>query len=127
MVLRLENHLDEAEKEALTALKLEPDDIAAHNNYANLLMAQGKYAEAEQHYRKAIELNPDHPKPYYNLACLCSLLGRKEEALTSLREALKRAPILRADAANDPDFQPLRKDPEFRRLVYGVEERTRSQ
>ncbi len=122
VLLRLEKNLEEAEKEALIALDLAPDDIAAHNNYANLLMAQNKYEEAATHYQKAIELNPENAKPYYNLACLYSLQDRRKDAMKYLRDALQRAPALRADAANDPDLKGLRKNAEFRRLVYGEPE-----
>lgn len=124
VVLRLEGRLDEAEEEALAALRLDPDDIAAHNNYANLLVATGNFEDAETHYRQASELDPQHPKPYYNLACLYSLEGRKDEAIANLQEALKRATVLRADAATDPDLAPIRDLPEFRRLVYGEDHPT---
>ena len=120
IVLRLNNRLQEAEEEALTALRLEPENIANHNNYANLLIACKRYEEAEDHYRVAIELNPAHPKPYFNLACLCSILGRTDEAIALLQDALKRAPILRQDAIVDPDFEPIRNNPAFRRLVFGA-------
>jgi Flp pilus assembly protein TadD len=123
-VLRLENKLDEAGKEALKALTLAPNDVAAHNNYANLLMAVDKYDEAAKHYKKAIELNPENAKPYYNLACLYSLQDHKREAMKYLREALQRSPALRADAANDPDLKALRKDADFRRLVYSEPEKS---
>ena len=122
VVLRLDQRLDEAEEEARTALRLDPDDLASHNNYANLLVALGRFDEAEAHYGRAIALNPKHPKPYYNLACLCSLLGRRDEALTHLADALRRAPVLRGEAATDPDLIPLRTEPAFRRLVYGDED-----
>jgi len=121
-MLRLENNLEEAEKEALITLKLAPDDVAAHNNYANLLMALNKYDEAAKHYKKAIEFSPESAKPYYNLACLYSLQGREKDAVDNLREALQRSPILRADAANDPDLKALRTHAEFRYLVYGEPE-----
>lgn len=119
VMLRLENKLEEAEKEALITLTLAPDDVAAHNNYANLLMALDKFDEAAKHYKKAIEINPGNAKPYYNLACLYSLQGREKDAVKYVREALQRSPILRADAANDPDLKALRTNAEFRRLVYG--------
>jgi Flp pilus assembly protein TadD len=117
VVYRLANQLDDAEREALEAVRIDPGDIGSHNNYANLLMARGDFAKAEEHYRIASGLSPEHPKPYYNLACLYSLQGRKAEALTYLAEALERAPNLREDAALDPDLATLRDEPEFRRIV----------
>jgi Flp pilus assembly protein TadD len=116
---RLQDNYEEAEKEALLALKLDPGDIAVHNNYANLLVELRRFEEAEKHYLIAIETNPEHPKPYYNLACLYSHQGDRERALENLQSALKRAPNLRNHASRDPDFDPLRDNPDFQALVYG--------
>lgn len=119
VVLRMQDRLEEAEKEARTALRLAPRDIAAHNNFANLLVELERYGEAEEHYRKAISLNPQHPKPYYNIACLYSIQGQKTHALEYLEQALRKADVLRWDAAHDPDFEPLRDAPRFKELVHG--------
>ena len=121
VLYRVQDRLEEAEEEALTALRLNPEDIATHNNYANLLVALGRLEEAEEHYRTASQRDPRHPKPYYNLACLFALQGRTEEALDNLGKALKKAPVLRGDAAVDPDLAPLRGEAVFRWLVYGEE------
>ncbi len=119
VLLRVEDRYEEAEKEALIALELDPDNIALHNNYANLLLAMKRYEEAEIHYRLAIELGLDHAKPYYNLACLYSLQGETNKALHYLEEAVNRADVLRDDALRDTDFEPIRDDPHFKRIVYG--------
>ena len=68
-----------------------------HNNYGNLLNAQGRYQEAEKVHRQALELRiemfgPDHldvSSSYNNLAIIVDRLGRTQEArdlqLKSLR------------------------------------------
>ena len=117
ILLRIAGRLDEAEQMASTALRLDPEDLATHNNYGNLLVVRKRYDEAEPHYRKAIELDPNHPKPYYNLACLCSLRGQKDEALSLLAKAVALSPILRRDARRDPDFNPIRNTPEFKKIT----------
>lgn len=121
IILRLEGRLEEAEKEAVKALELDPDNVATNTNYANLLVAMGRFDEAEQFYLKALNLDPAHPKPYYNLACLYSLRSAIPDALSNLEEAIKRAGSLRIEARTDPDFDPIRQEPGFRKLVY-VEE-----
>lgn len=120
-LLRAAGRLDEARKEAKYALDLHPEDIATQNNYANLLVSLGELEEAEEHYRQAIALGPDHPKPYYNLACVYTLMGRTDDALHYLAQGIDRAPVLRAQAAQDKDLTALRSHPLFRRLVHGEE------
>ncbi len=119
VLCRAEGDMAGAEAQALAALERDPDEVAAHNNYANLLVALERFDEAETHYRVAIEANARHPKPYYNLACLFSLQGRVDEAVAHLREAFKRASTLRNDAARDPDLDPIRDTPQFHELVFG--------
>ncbi len=118
VLLRIEGRLDEAEVEARSALELAPDSLAANNNFANLLVALGRLKEAETYFQKAISLSPEHPKPHYNLACVYALQGRTAEAVANLREAVKRADILRKEAATDPDFESIRNAPDFRALVW---------
>ncbi len=121
IILRLDGRLEEAEQEAVKALELDPGNVATNTNYANLLVAMNRFDEAEQYYVKAITLDPGHSKPYYNLACLYSLRGATADAVKNLEEAIKRAGSLRVEARIDPDFDPIRENPAFRRLVY-VEE-----
>ena len=125
IILRIVGRYDEAEKEALRAIELDPESVATQTNYANLLTAMGKMDEARNHYLKASALDPAHPKPYYNLACLYSLEENAAEAVRYLRQAIERAGSLRVEARNDPDFDPIRKDPAFRKLVYVEEFRKR--
>jgi len=122
VLLRIQGDLAGAEQEARAALARDPDDLAANNNFANLLVELGRLDEAEQYYRTAIVLASDHPKPYYNLACVCAMQGRADEAIDYLREAVRRADILRREAAGDPDFERIRHDPRFRVLIWPEED-----
>ncbi len=64
-----------------------------------------------------------HPDRLYNLACLHALLGNGKEALHLLaRHFAEQVPPRRIDiekryARHDPDFDTLRDDPDFKRLV----------
>jgi len=49
----------------------------------------------------------------FNLACHYSLSGEKSKAIRELREALKLNPELIKWSKKDPDFEPIREDPEF--------------
>lgn len=117
ILLRLAGRFDEAEREALRALELDPSSVATHNNYGNLLVALERFDEAETSYRKAISLEPDHPAPYYNLACLASLRNKREDALALLLCAIEFDDAYRKEARVDPDFDPMRGDSAFQRLL----------
>ena len=121
IILRMAGRLDEAESEALRALELDPENIATNTNYANLLVVLGRFEEAERYYHRAMAIDPKHPKPYYNLACVYSLQGDADRAVEYLARAIDVAASLRVEARNDPDFDPIRNQEAFRRLVY-VEE-----
>jgi hypothetical protein len=49
----------------------------------------------------------------YNLACFYSLAGQKAKAIDGLREALQLNPELTDWSKQDPDFDPIRNDPEY--------------
>jgi quercetin dioxygenase-like cupin family protein len=53
----------------------------------------------------------------YNMACSESLLGRADEAFAHLEQALEAARSLAENARTDEDFDPIRDDPRFQRLV----------
>jgi hypothetical protein len=53
----------------------------------------------------------------YILAATHALAGDREEALARLARALAADPALARNATRDPDFDPLRDDPEFAALT----------
>ncbi|MGC8737088.1 MAG: tetratricopeptide repeat protein [Candidatus Hydrogenedens sp.] len=107
-----------AEENFEVALKLDPEDLNAYNNYANFLVEIGEYTKAEENYKKAISIYPEHGKPYYNLACVKALQGDKKSALEYLKKALDKNPDFRYDAKNDPDLEIIKDTPEFLEWVY---------
>lgn len=107
-----------AEENFEFALKLDPEDLNAYNNYANFLVEIGEYEKAEENYKKAIAIYPEHGKPYYNLACVKALQGDKQSALKYLKKALDKNPDFRYEAKNDPDLEIIKDSPEFLEWVY---------
>jgi len=81
------------------------------------LYEAGAYEEAAARARELLEAYPRNARLLYNIACCESLAGRKEDAIEHLRLALEIAEPLREFAAGDSDFDPLRGDPEFQKLV----------
>jgi hypothetical protein len=77
----------------------------------------GKYAEAADRGTELIEAHPEYPGLVYNIACCESLAGRTADAVEHLRLAIERADRFRSLASKDSDFDPIRDDPAFKRLV----------
>ena len=55
----------------------------------------------------------------YNLACQYSLSGEKDRAVALLREGLALDPSLTEWSKQDPDFDPIRADPDYQ-AIYEV-------
>jgi tetratricopeptide (TPR) repeat protein len=64
------NHRAEAERDFRQALAVLPEHLAALNDLAVLLIAQGKKAEAKELLQKVLALKPDDPTAKANLASL---------------------------------------------------------
>jgi len=73
----------------------------------------GSWDEAFARGREAVAMAPDRGEPLYHLACYYSRAGRRETALAELSRAVALDPSLKARALEDPDFKPLRGDPDF--------------
>jgi tetratricopeptide (TPR) repeat protein len=81
------------------------------------LYESGEYVEVADRLREQVEAHPEYPELLYNLACCESLAGRTAEAIEHLRRAIDRSESLRALAAEDSDFDPIRDEPAFKELV----------
>jgi tetratricopeptide (TPR) repeat protein len=77
-----------AVKHFLNALDLDPDCVAALNNFGNVKMASGNYAEAVKCFARVIALDPRFVPAYGNLAYIHSLQGQNEKAASYLRRIL---------------------------------------
>jgi uncharacterized Ntn-hydrolase superfamily protein len=86
-------------------------------NRASALRVQGKLDQAVAAMEKAVERYPKSGDCWYDYACYLSLSGSKVEALAALKKALVLTPKSVSMAKTDTDLDPLRKDPEFKRLV----------
>jgi len=96
---------------------MEPGLTMAALNRASGLRMQGKLDQAVSLMEKAVERYPKSGECWYDYACYLSLSGNKVEALAALKKALTLTPKSVSMAKTDTDLDPLRKDPEFKRLV----------
>jgi tetratricopeptide (TPR) repeat protein len=83
----------------------------------NALYQAGDYEAAVEKGREVIEANPQYAGPLYNLACCESLAGHTSDAIGHLRQAIERSERFREFAKGDSDFDPIREEPEFKKLV----------
>jgi len=83
----------------------------------NLLYEAGEYAEAADRGRQLIEAHPQYPGLLYNLACCESLAGRTADAVDHLGRAIDRSERCRSYAEDDSDFDPIRDEPAFKKLI----------
>lgn len=77
----------------------------------------GRLDLAIEALERAEEVAPDEAVVPYNLACYWSLAGKKQQALSYLSRAFAIDPEFRERIHEEPDFDPIRSDPEFRALT----------
>ncbi|MXV96742.1 MAG: DUF1028 domain-containing protein [Gemmatimonadetes bacterium] len=90
-----------------------------HASEARSLAAEGSFSEAIEKQREAIAIVPDEDQMIYGLARLHARAGDVANAVATLRDAIERNARWRELAATQRDFDGIRDDPEFRRLVGG--------
>lgn len=77
----------------------------------------GRLDLAIQALEEALSLESSEAIIHYNLACYWSLAGNRKLALAYLAQALEIDPNYRDLIAAEPDFDPIRSDPDFRALA----------
>ncbi|MEB3341139.1 tetratricopeptide repeat protein [Okeania sp.] len=107
------------------AVKSYNQAIAIRNNYTDAwnnrgvsLMKLGIYEEAIACFDNAVKIKPNYSNAWYNLARCCSLKGEVEIALQHLEKAI----ILNDGnyqemAKNEPDFENIRHNDLFQKLI----------
>ncbi|RMG37509.1 MAG: hypothetical protein D6725_08690 [Planctomycetota bacterium] len=99
------------------ALQEAPDDPTLMLGMAWCYKRTGQLGKAIAITEAAYRIAPDKPLIMYNLACYLALAGDRERALAWLGRALRRDQSYRKLVAEEPDFDGLRADPDFRRIV----------
>ena len=90
-----------------------------HASEARSLAAQGRFSEAIEKQQEAIAIVPDEDQMIYGLARLHARAGDSASAVATLRDAIERNPRWRELAETQRDFDGIRDDPEFQRLIGG--------
>jgi Flp pilus assembly protein TadD len=80
----------------------------------------GRMDRAVAAMEQALKVEPKEAILHYNLACYLSLTGDKDRALRHLSKAFSFDPGYRAMVESEPDFDPIRSDPDFQALLSTV-------
>jgi len=83
---------EQAIREYREALRINPDNAAAHSNLGNAFQAKDFPDEAIREYREALRINPDHALAHSNLGVALKAKGLVDEAIRKYREALRINP-----------------------------------
>jgi Flp pilus assembly protein TadD len=117
---------EEAEPVCLKVLELllnyllqNPDDSRARMFYAISLLSVGRRDDAISEGAAALELSPGDSVMLHNGACLYSQLGETQRAIATLRQAIAAGVAKFGWMKHDPDFDPVRNEPESIDLMQG--------
>jgi tetratricopeptide (TPR) repeat protein len=102
------------------AVQMSPHTIAYIGYRGNVYRKLKRYDDALADYNSVLKLKPDDKEAFYSMACLFSLMGSPELAILYLEKAIALDQEWRGEAATDRDFDNIRDDPRFRRLVGGT-------
>jgi len=108
---------DEAIADYNHSLELEPDNPSTLYNRGTVYSRLGRYDESLADLNRSLELRPNQPDTLYNLACLFSLWGKPNDALAYLERAIKKDKKYREMAKTDKDFNNMKDDPRFKKLI----------
>lgn len=102
------------------SLAIQSDKYISWHGLGNALRKLGRYDEALTAYDKVIELQPDFDWTWYRKACCYALQGNNDLAIANLQQAI----ILGSEkhrelAKNDSDFDAIREDERFQKLIEG--------
>ena len=141
--LQLLDRLGEADSVDVRTLSLRGEALRSLERYVDAIVPLRKVAELEPENVKvllalgwcqkrigridlaiealeaALAADSEEPLIRYNLACYHSVAGDKRQALAFLEQALALDPNYRRLIDDEPDFDPLRNDPEFHAVCEG--------
>lgn len=94
-----------------------PDNVRTRILLSCTYAQVGRREDAIREAEIAVAFDPDDPMTLLNAACTYALLELKTEAIALLRRAIQNGYWHVDILQRDPDFDNLRDDPEFQRLL----------
>lgn len=105
-------------KRAVEVMRQHPESSRPAQLIAAMLAGMGRPEEAMVWLDRAIALDPDDSQTLYNAACTWAQLGEVGRAFDTLYQWLPKAGIeKRMWLVEDNDFDPIRDDPRFQKLL----------
>ena len=98
-------------------LEFHPDDARAWYLGAHANFELGDKEEALTWCEKAMTLAPDDAATLYNAGCLFCIMGEIERCFECLEKAVDNGFAHPQWLENDPDLQPIRNDPRYKKLL----------
>ena len=94
-----------------------PAHSAVVESLGCLYTEMGRYQDGLRADRELAQMEPDSPNAWYNLACSLSLTGQPDDAFAALEKAIALGYDDAEWMQDDDDFEPIKKDPRFARIL----------
>jgi tetratricopeptide (TPR) repeat protein len=101
-------------------LRLNPDDARAWYLGAAALISLGETEEGLEWVEKALAIDSENPLALYNIATCYARVGEVEKAMDMVEAAVARGFTYKPAYENDPDLNPIREHPRFKKLLEGL-------
>ena len=99
------------------AIELNPDDVIALDNKGYMLFKLNRTTEAIEQSKMVIEFDQNYANGWYNRSIYLAAEKKNDEALQAISQAIKLDPSCAEEAIKDMDFNTLRNDDRFKKLV----------
>ena len=99
------------------ALAIDPKYVYALINKGTTLSTLGRHEEALKCYNDVLAIDPNSVRALYNKSCVYSLMGNIDKSLEFLKKAITLDSKYKELAKDDEDFQNIRKNLEFKKLM----------
>ena len=105
-------------------LAQDPSNGAAISFGVSALAALGETDRAREWMERALLIDPDNLNMRYNFACAYARdLGDRDAAIRMLNSSLSRLKGTIGNAELDPDFDSIRDDPRFKKIIEDAKNR----
>jgi tetratricopeptide (TPR) repeat protein len=99
------------------AFNLKPDFYQVLINKGIALAKRRRYEDALASHEQALNLRSDYSNAWFNKACVYALQGDIDQTLENLAKAIQLDPMHREQAITDSDFDLVRSDARFKKLL----------
>jgi len=103
------------------ALEINPNFVYGHFNLGLANELAGRWDPAISAYQEALRLDKQDVWSYYGIASIYGRMGNAAKVLEYLEQAIALDPGVKEVAREEKDFDPVRQDPRFQKLVTPTE------